>query len=162
MAFTANRVFDVAQQIEHNGQRYYRRAAELASDPSVRALLLELVAMEASHERVFAAMRAEAERAHPTWLEDPFLSDRPEIARPLADGRVFDFDADPVAGLGEASPMRDVIERAIELEKDSIIFYLLIRQALPPGLGRDRIDRVMHEELGHITALGSRLAEQIA
>jgi rubrerythrin len=162
MPFTSSTVFDIAQQIERNGRRYYRRAAELCGDPAARAAFLELAAMEANHERTFAAMRAEAEREHPNWLAEPFLADQPELSKPLAAGRVFDFDADPAAGLGEATPVRDVIERAIGLEKDSIIFYLLIRQAVPADWGHDRIDAVIREELGHITVLGNRIAEQMA
>jgi rubrerythrin len=162
MPFTPDTVFDIAQQIERNGRRYYRRAAELCGDRAAGVVFLELAAMEANHERAFATMRADAEREHPNWLAEPFLDDRPELAEPLAAGRVFDFDADPAAGLGEATPVRDVIERAIGLEQDSIIFYLLIRQAVPPDWGHDRIDAVIAEELGHITVLGNRLAEQMA
>ena len=57
MPFNADEVFEMAEQIERNGARFYRTAAE--KFPEVNPLLLELAAMEDKHEKTFAAMRSE-------------------------------------------------------------------------------------------------------
>ncbi|MCJ7775532.1 MAG: rubrerythrin, partial [Desulfobulbaceae bacterium] len=57
--FSADEIFEMAEQIERNGARFYRKMAENISDKSIRELLLDFAAMEDDHERVFASMRAD-------------------------------------------------------------------------------------------------------
>ena len=53
--------------------------------------------------------------------------------------------------------MGDVLRKAIELEKDAIIYYLGMKDAVPEDLGRDRIDRIIRQEMGHVVLLTARL-----
>ena len=66
MLFNADEVFEMAEQIERNGAKFYRRAAEGAGDPHERDLLNELADWEETHQRVFAAIRA-AYRLCQSW-----------------------------------------------------------------------------------------------
>ncbi|MBL7153969.1 MAG: rubrerythrin, partial [Phycisphaerae bacterium] len=61
MPFNADEVFEMAEQIEVNGARFYRAAAK--KFPALDQMLLELAAMEDEHQRTFAAMRAELSAA---------------------------------------------------------------------------------------------------
>jgi hypothetical protein len=56
---TADEIFEMAEQIERNGARFYRRAAQGFTDSRGRQLMLDLATMEDQHEKVFAGMRAE-------------------------------------------------------------------------------------------------------
>jgi len=50
---------------------------------------------------------------------------------------------------------------AIGLEKDSIAFYVGIKEAIPAGWGgwgQDKIAAIIREEMGHIRLLGQKLA----
>ena len=51
-----------------------------------------------------------------------------------------------------------MLRTAIGLEKDSIVFYAGIGQAVP-GDGKARIDAIFREELSHITPLNASLDE---
>jgi len=42
---------------------------------------------------------------------------------------------------------------AIGLEKDSIVFYLGMKDAVPERLGRSRIDDIIREEMSHVYLL---------
>ncbi|MBW2138188.1 MAG: hypothetical protein JRH06_11610 [Deltaproteobacteria bacterium] len=57
--FNADEIFQMAEQIEINGESFYREMSKKISDSSVRETLLDLAAMESEHRKVFASMRAE-------------------------------------------------------------------------------------------------------
>ncbi len=69
ITFSADEIFEIAEQIERNGANFYRKAAESAEGDN-RNLLLRLAKMEDDHEKIFATMRAEfAKAGGKTWLE---------------------------------------------------------------------------------------------
>jgi len=87
--FNANEVFEMAEQMERNGGKFYRTSAESAEDPDSKKFLLELAEMEDQHERTFKSMRAEltaAEKASTVF--DP-QGEAALYLRALADTRVF-------------------------------------------------------------------------
>ena len=160
--FNADEIFEIAEQIERNGARFYRRAAGFALGDKAQKLLGKLAEMEERHEKTFAAMRAVLLQRHPDWAAD--LADRNGgneatlYLRALAEGRVFDLQADPSALLSGKETLDSILKTAIGLEKDSIIFYLGIKEAVPADLGRDKIDAIIREEMTHITILDRELA----
>ena len=66
--------------------------------------------------------------------------------------------ADQTAPLGGQETMEDILKMAIGKEKDSVIFYLGMKEIVSPSLGRDRIDAIIMEEMNHIGVLSARLA----
>ena len=156
MAFNADEVLEIAEQIERNGMAFYERVAERFSGDEKRALL-RLADMELTHQQVFSAMRRELSNADQGLT--PFDPDG-EAARYLAafaDGKIFDLKADPVALLGPKDSVRDILEVAIGLEKDSVVFYVAIREAVPESLGKGGIERIIKEEMDHIVLLSGML-----
>ena len=159
IVFNADEIFEMAEQIERNGAAFYRKAAESAEAEESSKWLLDLAAMEDEHEEAFAAMRAElAESERGEAVYDPY-DEGVLYLRAFADGHVFDTKANPADRLTGQETMEDVINTAIGLEKDSIVFYLGLRGMVPESLGKDRIDDIVKQEMGHITALSQRLAE---
>ena len=67
------------------------------------------------------------------------------------DTRVF-FEKDI-----DLNSMQEILKAAIEAEKDSIVFYLGMRESVPPNLGRERLDAIIKEEMGHIRLLSKEL-----
>ncbi|MFY9705943.1 MAG: rubrerythrin, partial [Desulfobacterales bacterium] len=59
----------------------------------------------------------------------------------------------------DVSSMEKILKAAIEAEKDSIVFYLGMKNAVPEKLGRDRIEAIIKEEMGHIRLLSRELAQ---
>ncbi len=56
--------------------------------------------------------------------------------------------------------MVENLKSAIEAEKDSIVFYLGMKEAVAENLGQDRIDVIIKEEMGHIRVLSKELVAQ--
>jgi rubrerythrin len=156
--FNADEIFEMAEQIERNGARFYRRAAEGTLDPGNRQLLLDLAGMEDEHEKTFASMRANlAAGGKSETVFDP----EGQVAlylRAMADGYVFDIKADSIKLFSGNETMEDIFQKAIGMEKDSIVFYLGMKELVPERLGKDKIDAIIKEEMNHITALSTQLA----
>lgn len=155
--FNADEVFEMAEQIERNAASFYRRAAQVADDTDLRDRLLQLAVMENDHEKVFATMRKElSQEEKKSAVADPW-GEAVLYLRGIADGRVFAARADPAEWLTGKETRQDILRAAIGYEKDSIVFYLGMKDAVPQGRGRDRIDAIIKEEMGHIAALSGEL-----
>jgi rubrerythrin len=155
VTYNAGEVLEIARQIERNGARFYRRAAETAPTSQAERALLDLAVMEEKHEQTFADMAAELsaeERQAP--LYDPNDEAR-QYLQAVAGGQVFDLKADPAEWLEGGRTLTEVLARAMELEKDSIIYYLALKPAIPEGLGRARVDDVIREEMRHLVLLNT-------
>ena len=151
--FNADEVFEMAEQIERNGVQFYRTAAEGITDPPAKKLLLDLAAMEVEHEKVFASMRAQlSEKETEATVFDP-EDEAALYLRALADVRVF-FEKEI-----DTSSMKEILKAGIAAEKDSIIFYLGMKEAVPEGLGKKRIDAIIKEEMKHIRLLSKELVD---
>ena len=97
MPFNPDEVFEMAEQIERNGAKFYRAAAK--KFPDVSKVLLDLAAMEDNHLKTFQTMRAElsaADAEQPVFDPD---SQAQMYLRVMADGHVFDIKADPTEKL---------------------------------------------------------------
>jgi len=155
--FSADEILAMAEQIERNGARFYRRAAGLVKDVEVSKLLQELATWEDGHEKAFASMRhilKERERKPTTF--DP--EDETSLyLRAMADGHVFDVRTDPVDKLTGKESAKDILSLAIGQEKDSIIFYLGIRDMVSEVMGKDKIDEIIREEMRHIGFLNKEI-----
>jgi rubrerythrin len=152
--FSADDVFEMAEQLERNGAQFYRQAAAGVSGEEAKRLLNELAAMEDDHEQIFAAMRAElaaGEKAETVF--DP-ENEAAAYLRALADTKVF-FEKKI-----DTSSLREILKDAITAEKDSIVFYLGMREMVPQKLGKERLDAIIREEMGHVRLLSKHLVAE--
>lgn len=149
--FTANDVFEMAEQLERNGAKFYRTAAENVSDPKSKELLLELAVMEDEHEKTFASLRADLTEAEKTTTVFDPEDESALYLRALADTRVF------FKKKIDITSMKEILKAAIVAEKDSIVFYLGLKDFVPDQLGKNRLDTIIKEEMGHIRILGKEL-----
>jgi len=150
--FNADDVFEMAEQIERNGSKFYRDAAEREFlSAGEREMLLELARMEDQHEKWFQEMRAQltGDEKAPTVF-DP-NGEAALYLRALADTRVF-FEKTI-----DTSSLEAILKNAIQAEKDSIVFYLGMKASVPASLGKDRMDEIIKEEMGHIRLLSQKL-----
>ena len=155
MSFNADEIFEMAEQIERNGAKFYRTAAEKFAP--VRELLLEFAAMEDDHEKTFAAMRAELSQPEQAPVVFDPDSEAQMYLRVMADSHVFDVKADPVEQLADKGTPEDVLQMAIGLEKDSIVFYTGLKECVSRKAGKDKVEAIIKEELGHIATLNEKL-----
>ena len=149
--FTADDVFEMAEKLERNGAQFYRKAAENADDSEAKAFLIRLAEMEDAHEKTFALLRSNLSgKAKAATVFDP-QHESALYLRSLADTKVF-FEKEI-----DFSSMREILKAAILAEKDSIVFYLGMKDLVPDKLGKDKLDEIIKEEMGHIRILSKEL-----
>jgi rubrerythrin len=149
--FNADDIFEMAEQLERNGARFYRTASEAVQNQAAKDLLLRLAAMEDAHEKTFSQMRAQLKAAEKTSTVFDPRGEAVGYLKSLADTRVF-FEKKI-----DTSSMESILKEAITAEKDSIVFYLGMKEAVPESLGKNRLEDVIKEEMGHIRLLGKEL-----
>ena len=149
--FNADDIFEMAEQMERNGGKFYRTAADQTEDSANKEFLSELARMEDQHEKTFKAMRAElSAKEKESTVFDP-EGEAALYLRALADTRVF-FEKEI-----NVKSMLEILKSAITAEKDSIVFYLGMKEAVAEDLGKGRIDHIIKEEMGHIKLLSRKL-----
>jgi rubrerythrin len=158
-SYSADEIFEMAEQIERNGAAFYRKAASFVNDAPSRDFLLRLAEQEDDHERTFAAIRAEV------------VADSGKIARydqdetvagylrALAGQYVFRKDREPPSLLTGGENVGEVLRMAIGQEKDSIVLYLGLMDALADSGDAERIRRIIREEQRHLAELLKKLAD---
>ena len=154
--FNADEIFQIAEQIEQNGARFYRGAAKLDFDEGAKQKLLNLAEMEDAHEKTFAAMRKELSgQAVASTIFDPH-GEVANYLKAMADSYVFQKSV-ALEDLLSGKSIEEVLKVAIGLEKDSIVFYLGIKESVPAKSGKDKIDNIIKEEMSHVTLLLNEL-----
>jgi rubrerythrin len=155
--FSADEILGIAEQIERNGAKFYRKAAEAISDSRVGKRLLGLAEMEDAHEKVFADMRADLSGKEQEPTAADAWGDSALYLQGIADGSVFDVKQDLSEWLTGKETKEDILRAAIGHEKDSIVFYTGVKEAVPEELGKDRIEAIIKEEMSHLALLSSEL-----
>ncbi|MBU0767791.1 MAG: ferritin family protein [Proteobacteria bacterium] len=157
IVFNADEVFEMAIRIENNGAAFYRKAAGFQSDTKNRKFLEGLANMEDQHQKIFTEMRTTlTEKDKDPKVFDPYG----EVTRYLA------AMADTMGGEGSPSvadsltgneTLEDILRIAVGLEKDSILFYLGLKDMIPSQSGKDRIGEIIREERKHVFQLSNLL-----
>jgi len=157
VTFNADEIFAMAEEIERNGAKFYRKAGELAAAGGAVDLLGKLADMEDEHEKTFAAMREQLGLKDKLGIS--FDPDREAelFLQAVADGHVFDTSLDPSETLTGNETLGDILSFALGLEKDSIVFYLGMKSAVSERLGKDKLDAIITEEMGHVALLSNEL-----
>lgn len=149
--FNAKEILEMAEQIEKNGYAFYKKAAEDVKDDGIKAFLNELAEMELKHEKTFGEMIASLsskEKEEVTF--DPFEETAAYI-QALADTRVF-YEKQI-----DTSSAKEVLKEAIVAEKESIVFYLGMKDMVPTDSGKSKIDAIIKEEMKHIQIISKQL-----
>lgn len=153
MNYNAAEIFAMALEIERRGRRFYERAAEMFDDEHTRDMLQGLAAMEAEHEKTFAAMQdkftSSEEYAAAFDPDDLAVS----YLRSLTEGWVFPREEPELRG---NESLDVILTMAVQAEKDSIIFYTGLKRFVPAALGGDLVEKIIAEEMNHIVIINER------
>jgi len=158
MAFNADEVFEMAEQIERNGAKFYREVAARAADRKMKEMFLNLASMEDGHLRTFQEMRqglSDQEKGGTTFDPDNEAS---LYLQAMADTKGFEGMKSPTLKLTGKEPMEELFEIAIEAEKNSVLFYVGLKGMVAARAGRDKVEDIIREEVGHAAQLRRQLA----
>jgi len=135
MILNAREVFEIAEQIERNGARFYRRAAEFGPTQESRKLLMCLAEMEDEHEILFQTLKEEFTVEEGAGAIPDIDNHALAYLQSMAGGQVFESHDDPAGRLTGQESLEDIYQMAIAFEKDSVVYFTTVKQMVPNELG---------------------------
>jgi rubrerythrin len=157
ITFSADEIFEMAEEIERNAAGFYREAAGKTADKNVQKLFTDLAAMEDGHCKIFQEMR---KSLNPEDKESTTFDPNSEAIlylQAMADSHGTEGKIGRGEKLTGKESMKEIYQIAINAEKDSVVFYTALKETVPPGSGRDKVVEIIDEELGHLVMLKIQL-----
>jgi rubrerythrin len=151
--FSLKDIIDIAVQIEQNGERVYRNAAEKIEDSSLRSLLLSLADEETQHAKWFEALIDKV----PGTGEFP---EQEKMGRALLQDAVGaqSFTLED-ADFSSMKKIEDLLNLAIEFEKDTALFYGMLQPLIEDQKTLEQLHAIIQEEEVHARRLKEMLTE---
>ena len=149
--FSIGDVVDLAVQIEKNGEKIYRKAAQETSSGSLCSLFQSLADDEVKHAKWLSELKDKVNKT----TEDPRLE---EMGKRVLQGILADqtFSLKDAGFLG-IEENEDLLKAAIEFEEDTALFYEMIRSFVDEEETLRHLDAIIEEENHHITLLQKAL-----
>ncbi len=145
--FSAKEIIELAIRIEKNGEAVYRSAIEKVPNPGLVSLLEWMADEEVKHANWFAELKHNLE----TKNENPFVEEMGhELFNEMLGDKNFSLKDVDFATIEEID---DLIETFIEFEKDSIIFYEVLKPFVEDPVVREYLNKIIDEEKHHIELL---------
>lgn len=152
--FSLKDIIDIAGQIEQNGERVYRRAAEKIEDPSLRSLLQWLADEEANHLEWFEALKDNIADTgeHP---------EQAKFGRDLLQNAVGTHSlALEDADFSAMEQVQDLINLVMEFENDTVLFYKMLQPLIEDQKTLEQLHAIIQEEEDHADRLKAFLNSQ--
>lgn len=154
--FSASEIVKMAIEIEKNGRDFYGALMQKARDIRLQNIFSLLAQEEEKHIRAFQGILKEAEEKQERGIES---DDYYAYMKSLSERYVFTKEN---TGKGVAATIKnegDAIEKAINFERESIIFYDGVKKVVPES-GRKIVDALIEQEKEHLSRLSS-IREQL-
>ena len=157
ITFNADEIFEMAEEIERNGAKFYRQAAASSAELEIKEMLLGMAAMEDGHLKTFEQMRKELsgnEKAQTVYDPD---NQAALYLQTMADARSYEGKISPRQQLTGNETIKQILEIALNSEKESVVFYFGLKSFVSARAGKDKVEAIILEELGHISTLLKKL-----
>lgn len=151
--FKAAEIAEAAVRIEQQGQAFYKDAAASAKSRDAREFFLYFAGEEARHEQIFRDLQTRMGGYDlPAWSTD---DEYRQYLQALIDSHVI-FSLDLKQRLAAARDETEAIRLAMGFEKDTILFFMEMRELVPDAEKRF-IQQCMDEERSHLRKLSAML-----
>jgi rubrerythrin len=145
--FNLGEIIDLAIQIERNGERSYRKAQNEVNSRELASILEWLANDEKEHEKWFINMKKGIDEK----IEDPELEEMGrEILNTVLGDQTFSMEDADFSRIKDIDTLLGV---SLEFEKDTVLFYEMIKDFIDDGKVSAGIDRIIKEENKHIKKL---------
>lgn len=149
----ADEIFQIGVQIEANGKLFYETAAKQAREGPAKELFQELASWENRHIDLFEKLRL---RLPEVAKREEFLDPDSELQtyiKATADSHVFVKNKDIPSVVSKLKTSQEVLDLAMAFEKDSVVFFTVMKKAVPEAYGKEEIDSLIIEEIKHMAIL---------
>ena len=157
ITFNADEIFEMAEEIERNGAKFYRQAAANSSEPEIKEMLLDMASMEDGHLKTFQQMRKELSSTDKAEMVYDPDNQAALYLQTMAQSHGYEGRISPRQQLSGNETTKEILEIALNSEKESVVFYFGLKSFVPARAGRDKVEAIIVEELSHITTLLKKL-----
>lgn len=146
--YTIADIYNMAIQIERNGEAEYKKAAEQTDSPEMKKLFTNLAKDEAEHAKWFTNLlkKTSSRNFNDTELNEisaKLLQDIIRDAKFPIEGKELDEIIDPA----------EALQFSIALEEDTIAFYQFLSDLVEDSDIRNDIQQIIEEEKTHAKKL---------
>ena len=153
ISFNADEVFEMGMDVERNGEAYYRKAAEKVDDPEVKDILIFLADEEQKHFQTFRKLRESLPaKATTTVTQDPEDQEALYLDA-LVKSRLFNSEKKAERIASSVKGELEALKTALTFEKDTILFFMHMKEMTREDLGKDKIDMLIEEEHSHVVKI---------
>ena len=152
--FSCEDLFDMAVQIEQNGERMLRNAQKQVTNLKLMSLLQRLADEEIEHAKMFSDLKPKVKQEiQYSELEDLGKS----LLRDTLGDQSFSLkDTD----FSKVENENELISIMIEFEKDTVLFYEMIRTVISDKAVQACLEKIIEAENQHAQKLQTFLASE--
>jgi rubrerythrin len=151
--FNASEAFKIAISIEENGLRFYNQAADKLSTGPVAELFRNLAKEEEIHKAVFKKMFEALPPPTSPGTFDP-ENETDQYLQMMASFHVFKQNDQAVdQALSSIKTEKEALKLAMNFEKDSVVFFVQLKNASAEIGDKVSVDSLISEEAGHLRKL---------
>ena len=159
MSFNFNicEVFEIAEELERNGDLFYRKISNCFDNEQTQKKLLGLADLDRRHSDKFAEIKKGFSQTEcPPTVFDPDNEDALYL-RAMADGHVFDIKKD-LCVLVSGQSEKKILRLAVKKEKEALAFYLGLKAAVPNQADKDKVETIIKAKMRQLGVLNQELA----
>lgn len=153
--FRASEIVEFAIRIEQNGYAYYEGIEKIVTDEKIKALVTHLKEEEKKHEDYFRSLLDGLTLANP---RETYEGEYEEYLKALVDSHIFGASDGAEKALAKVQNEEDAIRMAMGFEKDTILFFLELRNMVSEK-DRKVVEKLVQEEKTHLKKLALALKE---
>lgn len=158
--FSADEVFEMAEEIERQAVELYSQAQQKAPEPQTKQMLGELADMEQRHVMMFQEMRTHlSQQDKEETVYDP-ENQSVMYLQTMADAHGLEGKKGPSQHLSGDESLLELLNIACDAEKNSIVFYTGIKEYVQSESGKAQVNEIIHEEFRHLNTLQDYLKRQ--
>lgn len=148
--YTIEDIRDIAIQIERNGEKTYRSAAEQSTDEKMKTLFNWMADEEHKHAKWFENM---------VTMKPPIIPEHREmeamgrsLLQEMVKNQTFSLDSE---ALGSAKNTEALLRLSLGFEEDTILFYEMLKNFIDEEQTAAQLEMIIDEERGHVKLLKS-------
>ena len=153
--FSIAEIIAIAVQLERNGEKTYRKALEASEDTGLNDLLQWMAEEERAHAEQFSQLQekiADDEESHLVQKMSDSLVDT------FIKGQTFSLEEVKFSDLRDSG---ELIETFIEFEKDTILFYDMLKSFILDEKIIQLLEGIIKEEEIHVQKLQELLLRNV-
>jgi rubrerythrin len=159
VTFNADEIFKIGVQIEKNGFAFYLAAAQKSDNDEIKQLLGELARWEERHIEIFEKLCKELSTEVDVMEEFDHDNLIHLYLKSVADSKIFVKGQQLGDELAKCNSPSEVLAVALAFEKDSVVFYSSMKEAVRSDLGKGDVDKLVREELQHVGMITRELTK---